>query len=54
MDTHKAAMRGVMIGSLMGGLVPVLWGANPLGLTSVFCTAAGGILGIWIGYRMVN
>jgi uncharacterized membrane protein YeaQ/YmgE (transglycosylase-associated protein family) len=54
MDTHKAAMRGVMIGSLVGGLIPSLWGDNPLGVASVVCSAIGGVVGIWVGYRIAN
>jgi uncharacterized membrane protein YeaQ/YmgE (transglycosylase-associated protein family) len=54
MDTKKATMRGVMIGSLVGGAIPSLWGDNPLGLSSVIFSAIGGTLGIWIAYRLVN
>lgn len=43
---------GMFIGSTAGGFVPLLWGGSALSLSSVFLSAAGGILGIWAGYRI--
>ncbi len=43
---------GFFIGSTLGGLFPMLWGANPLGLQSVFFSAAGALVGIWLGYKI--
>jgi hypothetical protein len=32
--------------------LPALWGGSLLGLSSVFLSAAGGIAGIWAGFRL--
>lgn len=43
---------GLFVGSTVGGFIPLLWGGSALSLSSVFFSAAGGVLGIWLGYRM--
>jgi hypothetical protein len=42
---------GLMIGSGVGGYVPVLWGGDLISFSSVILSAVGGIVGIWLGYR---
>ncbi|MCX6752380.1 MAG: hypothetical protein NTZ87_02675 [Candidatus Nomurabacteria bacterium] len=42
------------IGSAIGGFIPTLWGAGFLSMSSVLLTAVGGILGIWLGYKLSN
>ena len=54
MELKTATMWGVMIGSTIGGFIPSLWGADIFSLSGVFCTALGGIVGIYIGYRYVR
>ena len=43
---------GLFAGSSLGTYIPALWGASSFSLSSAFCSAAGGLLGIWIGYRL--
>ena len=45
---------GMIVGSTAGSFVPLLWGGSALSLSSVFLSAAGGVLGIWFGYRISN
>jgi len=45
---------GVFVGSTIGGLIPTLWGDSYLSISSVFFTAVGGILGIWLGFKISN
>ena len=40
------------IGSAAGGYLPMLWGDNMFSMTSVFLTALGGFLGIYIGFKI--
>jgi hypothetical protein len=54
MELKTATMWGVFIGGTLGGMVPTLWGAGMFSLSSVFFTAVGGILGIYLGYRYVR
>ncbi|MDB5260449.1 MAG: hypothetical protein JWN37_680 [Candidatus Nomurabacteria bacterium] len=41
---------GMIIGSTIGGFIPSLWGANLFSLSGVVLAAAGGFIGIWVGY----
>jgi hypothetical protein len=40
------------IGSTIGGAIPILWGDSFFSIWSVILTAVGGILGIYIGYKL--
>jgi hypothetical protein len=40
------------IGSTIGSYVPTLWGAGFLSFSSVILSAVGGIIGIWIGFKL--
>lgn len=42
---------GLAVGSGIGGYLPALWGGDLISLSSVVLSAAGGIVGIWLGYR---
>ncbi len=43
---------GMTIGSIIGGYIPVLWGAGLLSYSSILFSGIGGILGVWIGYKL--
>src|SRR3990167_881625 len=42
---------GITVGSAVGGYLPALWGGDLISLASVMLSAAGGGVGIWLGYR---
>jgi hypothetical protein len=42
----------VLFGSLVGGYVPVLWGASTLGVESLLFGALGGVAGVFVGARL--
>lgn len=42
---------GMIIGSTIGGYVPLLFGIGMFSYTSVLTSALGAILGIWIGLK---
>ena len=52
MSAKRVIMFGMVVGSTLGSWVPTLWGSGWLSMGSVFCGAAGGLLGIWVGYRL--
>lgn len=54
MELKTATMWGVVIGSSLGSMIPMLWGDGIFSLSSVFFTAIGGIVGIYLGYRYVR
>ncbi len=45
-------MTATIIGTTAGSCVPLLWNASFLSLWSIFFTAIGGFVGIYIGYKM--
>jgi hypothetical protein len=51
-EKSKLIWLGLFVGSTAGGYIPTLWGADMLSFSSVIGSAVGGILGIWIGFRM--
>lgn len=52
MNTKAFVMTGMIVGTTLGGLIPMLWGADFLSFSSFLFEALGGIVGIWIGYKI--
>ena len=52
MSTKSIIWIGMFIGSTIGSFIPSLWGDNFLSLSSMLLTALGGLVGIWLGYKM--
>ncbi len=40
------------VGSIAGGWVPTLWGADALSLQGLLGSGVGAILGIWAGFKL--
>jgi hypothetical protein len=43
---------GMFVGSKIGSYIPVLWGGSLLSFTSILFSVIGGLVGIWLGYRV--
>jgi hypothetical protein len=43
---------GGSLGSILGSFVPELWGAGQLSMWSLLFFLLGGIMGVWIAYRL--
>ncbi|MBI4991673.1 MAG: hypothetical protein HZB99_00445 [Candidatus Harrisonbacteria bacterium] len=41
----------MLLGSTIGGFVPILWGGDALSFSSILLSGIGGILGIWFGFK---
>jgi hypothetical protein len=54
MSSKSLVWIGMFVGSAIGGYIPALWGDNFLTFSSVISTAVGGIIGIWIGFKLSN
>jgi hypothetical protein len=45
---------GLAVGSAVGGWLPLLWGASFLSFSSVLLTAVGGLVGIYLGFKLTR
>lgn len=52
MNSKSLIMIGLMVGSIVGGYIPRLWGEGLFSFSSVIFTAIGSIIGIWIAYKI--
>jgi hypothetical protein len=52
MSTKSAIWICVFIGSIIGGYIPVLFGQSFLSMWSLIGNGIGGLLGIWIGFKI--
>ena len=43
---------GLIVGGVIGGYLPTLWGAGPISYQSVFFSGVGSIIGVWVGYKL--
>jgi MtN3 and saliva related transmembrane protein len=50
MSRKKLIMLGMVIGSIAGGYLPVLFGSDGP-MLSLLGSTVGGIIGIWIGFK---
>jgi uncharacterized membrane protein YeaQ/YmgE (transglycosylase-associated protein family) len=49
---QKRIWLGALIGSVIGGFIPDLWGADLFSYSSVLLSTIGGFAGLWLGYKM--
>lgn len=54
MSSKVLVYLGMIIGSIIGGYIPTLFGAGLISYTSVLFSGIGAILGAWIGYKLSN
>lgn len=52
MPTKFLVFLGMTIGSIIGGYIPMLWGAGFFSYSSVLFSGVGGILGVIIAYKL--
>ncbi len=50
----KVVMIGMFFGSAIGGWIPTLWGAGAFSFSSIICAGVGGVLGIWLSFKLIN
>ena len=54
MSDKAIVMLFFTIGSVIGGYIPALWGASFLSFSSLIGNTLGGIIGVYIGYKMIT
>jgi hypothetical protein len=50
--TKKFVWIGLIVGSTVGNLIPTLWGGDAISLSGILFSLIGGIIGIWVGFRV--
>jgi hypothetical protein len=50
--TKKLVWIGMFVGSAIGNMIPMLWGGDVISLSGILFSLVGGIIGIWVGYRL--
>ena len=50
----STVMVGMIIGSLIGGYIPSLWGAGAFSISGIIFSGLGGLGGIWLAWRFSN
>ena len=43
---------GGFVGSFVGSFIPSLWGAGQMSIWSLVFFVIGGVVGVWLGYRL--
>lgn len=54
MSRSSLVMLGMIVGSIIGGYLPVLFGASLLSYISIIGNAIGGFVGVWISYKLTQ
>ncbi|MDD4989234.1 MAG: hypothetical protein PHV42_02310 [Candidatus Pacebacteria bacterium] len=52
MEPKRIILLFALVGSSLASALPLLWGGSELSFSSVLLGGVGGILGIWIGFRI--
>ena len=50
--SRKFIWAGFILGSSIGGMVPLIWGDDLISIWGIVMSTLGGIAGIWAGYRV--
>ena len=54
MNSKTLIWIGTLVGSVIGGYIPALWGAGMFSFSSIIFGSLGAILGIFIGFKLSN
>jgi hypothetical protein len=54
MSRRFLILLGMTIGSVIGGFIPYLWGAGLLSFSAIIFNAIGGIVGIFVSYKLTE
>lgn len=52
MERKRLIYIGLFVGSTIGGFIPSLWDSSLFSMSGVFGSAIGGLVGIYLGFKM--
>jgi hypothetical protein len=52
MESKSFIWLGLFIGSTLGGFIPMLWGGDLFSFSSIILSGLGGIVGIYIFFKI--
>ena len=52
MSAKTMVRLGILVGSTVGGYIPTFWGAEMLSFSTLFGSLIGGLLGVWVAYKI--
>ena len=52
MERNKLIWLGLFVGGAVGGYIPAVWGGSMLSMSSIFLSAVGSFIGIWLGFKL--
>ena len=45
---------GMVVGSVIGGFIPSIWGAGVLSFSSIILSAVGAMVGIYVVFKLTH
>ena len=54
MRNNKLIMLGMVVGSVAGGYVPLIWGGSAFSFSSIGCSLAGGVAGVYLAWKFLR
>jgi uncharacterized membrane protein YeaQ/YmgE (transglycosylase-associated protein family) len=45
---------GTLVGSVIGGFIPLLWGASDFSMSSIIFSSIGAMVGIIVTYKLTH
>ena len=54
MSNKSIIIIGMVVGSIIGGYLPTLFGVSMISFTSIITAANGGFIGVAITYKLVS
>ena len=52
--SKKITLFGMIAGSIIGGMIPMLWNAGLMSMSGVVLSTLGGIVGVYLTYRITS
>lgn len=54
MNSKRLTWLFLGVGATSGSYLPLLWGGSYFSFSSIFCSAVGALLGIWVSFKITS